>query len=101
MYKAALDGRKMEEGDLPFMSSPPHIRHCIDLLRQSLMCQPDTTIEVKDEELGGVTGFGTIHRCRDWKQLMDWTAEWQWYDYQPKYDKVEAQGHHHHSQMVQ
>ncbi|EMR71355.1 putative hydroxyindole o- protein [Eutypa lata UCREL1] len=36
-----------------------HIRHCIDLLRQSLMCNADLTIELKNEELGGVTGFGT------------------------------------------
>ncbi|KAI1203724.1 S-adenosyl-L-methionine-dependent methyltransferase [Nemania serpens] len=36
-----------------------HIRHCIDLLRQSLMCNADLTVELKNEELGGVTGFGT------------------------------------------
>ncbi len=59
------------------MSSPRHIAHCIDLIRQSLMCQPDTTIEVKNESVGGVTGFGTRHLCRDWGALMDWTTEWQ------------------------
>jgi hypothetical protein len=63
-----------EETDLP------HIRHCIDLLRQSLMCRPDLTIEVKDEELGGVTGFGTEHQCRDWQQLLLWTEAWENYE---------------------
>ncbi|KAI1092133.1 S-adenosyl-L-methionine-dependent methyltransferase [Rostrohypoxylon terebratum] len=46
-----------------------HIRHCIDLLRQSLMCNADLTIELKDEELGGVTGFGTIRMATS--QVID------------------------------
>lgn len=43
------------------------------------MCQPDLTVEIKDEELGGVTGFGTEHVCVDWRQLVDWTSEWEAY----------------------
>lgn len=62
---------------LPFEISPPHMRHCIDLLRQSLMCSPDLTVEVKNETLGGVTGFGTVHQCRDWAQLMTWMENWE------------------------
>lgn len=57
------------------MISPAHIRHCIDLLRQTLMCNPDTTVEEKDEEVGGVHGFGVQHRCKQWDELIDWTAE--------------------------
>ena len=56
---------------MPMMSSPAHIRHYIDLLRHSLMCQPDTTVEVKDEAIGSVKGFGTEHRCKDWDRLME------------------------------
>lgn len=41
------------------------------------MCLPDTTIEVKDEEAGGVKGFGTEHLCRDWDQLLRWTSKWE------------------------
>ncbi len=48
------------------------------------MCQPDTTIEVKDESVGGVTGFGTRHSCRDWEQLLAWTTEWQTFDQKEK-----------------
>ena len=58
-------------------TSEAHIKHCIDLLRQALMCQPDTTIEIKNEELGGVTGFGTQHQCKDWTQLMQWISMWE------------------------
>ncbi|KAI0855864.1 S-adenosyl-L-methionine-dependent methyltransferase [Xylaria cubensis] len=56
-------GRALQEHSLG------HIRHCIDLLRQSLMCNADLTVELKNEELGGVTGFGTVHRCINWPAL--------------------------------
>ena len=59
------------------MSRAPHVRHCIDLIRQSLMCRPDTTVEVKDEARGGVTGFGTEHVCWDWDALGEWVGRWE------------------------
>lgn len=59
------------------MVSPSHIRHCIDLLRQALMCSPDLTVEVKDMEAGGVHGFGETHQCIDWTALKDWTTKWE------------------------
>lgn len=62
------------------------------------MCRPDTTIEIKDDELGGVTGFGTSHECRDWTQLMDWTSQWQDYNYEPS--PVEAQNPSHHQPHI-
>ena len=63
-----------------------HIRHCIDLLRQSLMCNPDLTVELKDEELGGVTGFGTMHRCADWSGLLEWIAPYEGTGAPPPHD---------------
>lgn len=63
-------------------ASPLHIRHCIDLLRQTLMCRLDVTVELKNEELDGVTGFGTAHQCKDWTQLMQWMSKWE--NYQPE-----------------
>ena len=74
---AALAGEKKREGDFPFMSSPAHMRHCMDLLRHALMCQADRTIEVKDEVKGGVTGFGVEHECVDWRQLIGWVERWE------------------------
>ncbi|KAF2250332.1 hypothetical protein BU26DRAFT_379493, partial [Trematosphaeria pertusa] len=62
---------------IPPEISPKHMRHCIDLLRQALMCTPDLTGEVKNETLGGVTGFGTVHECRSWGGLMEWMGEWE------------------------
>jgi len=79
-----VEGKQMNETDLPYHASGPHIRHCIDLLRNVLMCQPDLTLEVKNEELGGVTGFGTEHQCVDWKALVDWTSEWETFEQKAK-----------------
>lgn len=84
---------------MSMMASPPHIRHCIDLLRQSLMCQPDTTVELKNEEIGGVTGFGTEHQCKDWDQLIKWTERWQTYDQDERFEEKHLHGiydHHEH-----
>lgn len=62
------------------MYTTVHIRHCIELLRQSLMCNPDLTIELKDPEKGGVTGFGTEHQCSNWEKFLEWMAMWEIYD---------------------
>lgn len=75
------------------MSSPSHIRHCIDLLRHTLMCQADTTIELKNDDLGGVTGFGTEHRCVEWDKLMLWITEWEDFNHDPN---RAAEGHEKH-----
>lgn len=61
-------------------SSDAHVRHCIDLLRQTLMCMSDTTIEVVEKVSNGdvgVRGFGTKHMCKDFDQLKEWTSQWE------------------------
>jgi hypothetical protein len=57
------------------MHSSSHIRHCIDLLRQGLMCNADTTLELKEEGVNGVHGFGVLHQCKDWTQLLSLIGE--------------------------
>ena len=78
------EGRIVSDDDMPMMSSPPHIRHCIDLLRQSLVCRPDTTAEPKDDEIEGVKGIGTEHLCKDWDILMDFTVKREEYSMTPE-----------------
>lgn len=75
VYQAATTSKQFEEQDLPMMASPAHIRHCIDLLRQSLMCYADTAVEVKEEGINGVKGWGTEHQCRDYEELLQWTRD--------------------------
>ncbi|OAL37127.1 hypothetical protein AYO20_03605 [Fonsecaea nubica] len=95
---ASADGT--DAADVSEMISPRHISHCVDLLRQALMCQPDLTVEVKDER-GGVTGFGTVHQCKDWAQLMAWMAEWETYGQtdEEAYEAGERYRHHHHDHL--
>ncbi|TDZ73317.1 Oxidase ustYa [Colletotrichum trifolii] len=54
-----------------------HIGHCFDLIRQALMCTPDLTMELTNETIGGVTGFGTEHQCVDWPALMRWMKKYE------------------------
>lgn len=55
-----------------------HTAHCFHYIRQAILCAADTTLEV-----GGTgmkiangdkvaAGVGTVHTCRDWKQVYDW-----------------------------
>ena len=39
------------------------------------MCQPDLAVEIVEEKISGVRGFGTEHVCVDWRQLLGWTEE--------------------------
>lgn len=84
LHAAAIAGETVRNEEVPMMYSPAHIRHCIDLIRHSLMCRPDMTVEVKDPVIGGVTGFGTEHRCRDWGELMRWTEQWEGWKQDPR-----------------
>ena len=77
IYAAVHSNEIFSDDSLPAMSSIPHVRHCLDLLRQTLMCHADTTLEVKDVELNGVRGFGVERQCKDWDQLVRLTEEWQ------------------------
>jgi hypothetical protein len=77
LYDAALEGKQLSENDsFPMMTSPSHVRHCIDLLRQTLMCHSDRTVEHVDSS-GGVTGFGVEHQCYDYQQLLELVRKWQ------------------------
>ena len=79
---AARDGAPgsiFDPDSLPFYSTPPHIGHCIELIRNTLTCRPDTTLELKDLQAGGVTGFDAEHLCVDWDQLVEWVSQWETY----------------------
>ncbi|KAL8788075.1 MAG: hypothetical protein Q9195_007489 [Heterodermia aff. obscurata] len=76
-HHAALHGHRLKDEDLPVDIQESHMRHCIDLLRQALMCHGDTTLEVVDEAINGVHGFRVEHQCKDWAQLKAWTSEQQ------------------------
>ncbi|ORY05913.1 hypothetical protein BCR34DRAFT_490529, partial [Clohesyomyces aquaticus] len=57
-------------------SDPGHVRHCFDLLRQSIMCAADTNVEPIKPNLGGITGWGHERRCRDFRSVFEWAGKW-------------------------
>ena len=56
---------------------PAHVRHCLDYLRQAIMCHADFNFEPVVPELGGARGFGVEHTCGNYKGVLDWVAEWE------------------------
>ena len=57
---------------------PSHVRHCFDYLRQTLMCNADTNLEVIDWQIGGSTGWGFERHCRDYDNIVDWAERWRY-----------------------
>lgn len=52
-----------------------HVSHCIDSIRQSLMCSADISVNVWQwsQELSAVVGYSTqAHSCRNFDKLKDW-----------------------------
>ncbi|MCJ1329549.1 hypothetical protein MMC10_006229 [Thelotrema lepadinum] len=53
-----------------------HLFHCVDYLRQNIMCKADTTLEwntVADSE--HIDGYGIPHQCRNWQEVSGWMRE--------------------------
>jgi Mycotoxin biosynthesis protein UstYa len=44
-----------------------HIFHCFDYLRQTIICNADTTVEGQSlVEPKHIDGYGPLHQCRNW-----------------------------------
>lgn len=52
-----------------------HTKHCLEYLRNSIVCSADSALEPWKEELHGVDGFGSRHMCRDFGALFKWAEE--------------------------
>ncbi|KAM3511387.1 hypothetical protein MY11210_004996 [Beauveria gryllotalpidicola] len=53
-----------------------HLDHCLDYLRQAIMCTGDTTLEKVVVDDNGqfkpdIDGWGTVHECRSWHMLFE------------------------------
>lgn len=48
-----------------------HCQHCLDALRQALMCRADDTPMYG--KVGAHLGDGQVVECRDWNKLIAWT----------------------------
>jgi len=51
-----------------------HIRHCLNLLRQVVLCASDTTLDPLSTA-SGTDGLGVVHVCRDWQKVYDFVED--------------------------
>lgn len=62
----------------PVAVQQEHFDHCIDLLRQVIMCHGDIslhTFEWKDDYRWPWPSMRTEHQCRNWDKLMAWSED--------------------------
>jgi len=61
---------------------PHHNRHCLEYLRQSIMCNADTNLESRVVSESGVkeTPGWDLKKCRDFGQILSWAEEWRAFD---------------------
>ncbi|PGH07164.1 hypothetical protein GX51_01951 [Blastomyces parvus] len=64
-----------------------HVGHCIDILRQQIMCTADVGVfgQWWVEGVGAFVDFNTVHKCRNFEEIRKWAEQHQM---SPK-DKVE------------
>lgn len=70
-----MQGRNISLDEQPDWYTAWHTRHCIDFLRQMLMCNADVTVERNDPSIGGIRGFGINHQCKNWEDVVGWTLD--------------------------
>jgi len=54
-----------------------HVDHCIDVIRQVLMCHGDLSLHTYDwidDYRWPWANFTVQHQCRDWDSIMDWAS---------------------------
>ncbi|KAK1995763.1 hypothetical protein LX36DRAFT_561358, partial [Colletotrichum falcatum] len=54
----------------------PHADHCIDYIRQAIMCQGDLTpiyFEWRDDRKAYRAEQSNIHQCRSWDAIFEWS----------------------------
>ena len=77
----------------------PHLQHCMNFIRQMVLCAADTTLEPVDEvvrdesgrEVGArASGVGVAHTCRDWAAVYE-TVEQNWDEWQEYWEGVSGE----------
>jgi hypothetical protein len=51
-----------------------HRDHCLDYIRQAIMCHGDATFETINDQ-GVLDGMGGTHVCRDFDLMFSWAYE--------------------------
>ncbi|KAG2063641.1 hypothetical protein BDR04DRAFT_1062618 [Suillus decipiens] len=68
--------------DISFQDKPRvirmHLDHCIEMIRQTIMCNADVTLITWDWVEGHdipYPNFNTLHQCRDYEKILDWSTK--------------------------
>ncbi|KAI9648978.1 hypothetical protein NHQ30_001544 [Ciborinia camelliae] len=69
-----------------------HALHCLDTLRQDVICFADDTPRYTSELHPGQSGTGQTRQCRDWDALEAWSLEHTscWRDIQPNNSEIDT-----------
>lgn len=69
--------RAVREYELDMPQSLPlmHITHCLDSLRDDILCQADDTPRFTTRTKAPESGMGQLRQCKDWGALEKWAAE--------------------------
>ncbi|KAI1759595.1 hypothetical protein GGR53DRAFT_523746 [Hypoxylon sp. FL1150] len=72
-HDMAFKSIKVEGPDTAFMLK--HGRHCIEYIRQALMCNPDVNLEPVEGETGNLKQWGIRRQCKSFDALSEWAYE--------------------------
>ncbi|KAJ5578187.1 uncharacterized protein N7459_007151 [Penicillium hispanicum] len=80
MLRSALVAYR--KGDEPMDHDAKHLTHCLNYIRQGILCAGDTTLEpasgkvvINGELTTTFTGEGAVHQCKDWSSVKDFLTE--------------------------
>jgi hypothetical protein len=68
-------GTSREDWAMLDLEKLEHRAHCVEYLRQSILCSADTTLEGETGAWARSTGWGQTHSCVDLDALTAWTNE--------------------------
>ncbi|KAI9715635.1 MAG: hypothetical protein M1828_000778 [Chrysothrix sp. TS-e1954] len=69
VLKKALRGDKVDEWEIP------HAHHCLNIIREEIMCTADDTLlqsRIDDDGKVVPIGLNQTRQCRDWEAIRDW-----------------------------
>lgn len=69
-YFDSLEASPDSEPEVP----PQHVAHCLDVLRQDILCTgDDTPTPIHQHGHGQEDKKGEMRKCKDWGKLVEWT----------------------------
>ena len=73
----------------------PHVGHCFDYIRLSLLCAADSNLEPKNENVNANPDWGFERQCRNYEEVKEWAETWRAFDIEGSFVPfpLESDGH--------